>query len=150
MRILSRELAVPLTALVLTRGRPSRHKDVLARAAGARRSELLARFTWFVRHLTGSEQSARVAPFAIGSEARARKSAAGEFCQMNNKHAVRRDFALGIEPRRCARRTHRHRLTRLALTRRIAPRTAKIRLRASQAGDDRCANAGKKAICSMS
>ena len=44
MRILSRELAVPRAALVLTRGLTSRDKDVLARAAAARRPELLARF----------------------------------------------------------------------------------------------------------
>lgn len=44
MRILARELAVPLATLVLTRGLTSRDKDVLARFAGARRSELLARF----------------------------------------------------------------------------------------------------------
>ena len=44
MRILARELAVPLATLVLTRGLTSRDKDVLVRAAGARRAELLARF----------------------------------------------------------------------------------------------------------
>jgi hypothetical protein len=44
MRILSRELAVPLATLVLTRGVTSRDKDVLVRAAAARRSELLTRF----------------------------------------------------------------------------------------------------------
>ena len=44
MRILSRELSVPLATLVLTRGLTSRDKDVLARAADMRRSELLARF----------------------------------------------------------------------------------------------------------
>jgi uncharacterized protein (TIGR00251 family) len=44
MRILSRELAVPLAALVLTRGVSSRDKDVLVRAAAARQSELLTRF----------------------------------------------------------------------------------------------------------
>ena len=44
MRILARELAVPLATLVLTRGLTSSDKDVLARSAGARRAELLARF----------------------------------------------------------------------------------------------------------
>ena len=44
MRILARELAVPLATLVLTRGLTSRDKDVLARAAAARRPQLLARF----------------------------------------------------------------------------------------------------------
>ena len=44
MRILSRELSVPLATLVLTRGLTSRDKDVLVRAAAMRRSELLARF----------------------------------------------------------------------------------------------------------
>jgi len=45
MRILSRELAAPLSALILTRGVTSRDKDVLLRAAAARHSELLSRFT---------------------------------------------------------------------------------------------------------
>ena len=45
MRILSRELATPLAAFILTRGISSRDKDVLVRAAAARHSELLSRFT---------------------------------------------------------------------------------------------------------
>jgi uncharacterized protein YggU (UPF0235/DUF167 family) len=44
MRILSRELAVPLAMLILTRGVTSRDKDVLVRAAAARHAELVTRF----------------------------------------------------------------------------------------------------------
>lgn len=44
MRILSRELAVPLAALILRRGVTSRDKDVVVRAAAARHAELVARF----------------------------------------------------------------------------------------------------------
>jgi uncharacterized protein YggU (UPF0235/DUF167 family) len=44
MRILARELATPVAKLVLTRGLTGRDKDVLVRAAAARRSELIARF----------------------------------------------------------------------------------------------------------
>lgn len=44
MRILARELAVPVSALVLTRGVTSRDKDVLVRAAANRRTELISRF----------------------------------------------------------------------------------------------------------
>jgi uncharacterized protein len=44
MRILARELAVPVSSLVLTRGVTSRDKDVLVRAAANRRAELIARF----------------------------------------------------------------------------------------------------------
>jgi uncharacterized protein YggU (UPF0235/DUF167 family) len=44
MRILSRELAVPLAALVLTRGVTGRDKDVLVRAAAVRYAELVTRF----------------------------------------------------------------------------------------------------------
>ena len=44
MRILARELATPLATLVLMRGLTSRDKDVLVRAAAARRSELITRF----------------------------------------------------------------------------------------------------------
>ena len=45
MRILARELKVPVAALVLTRGVTSRDKDVRVRAAAARHAELIARFT---------------------------------------------------------------------------------------------------------
>jgi uncharacterized protein YggU (UPF0235/DUF167 family) len=45
MRVLARELAVPISSLVLTRGVTSRDKDVLVRAAAARHAELIARFT---------------------------------------------------------------------------------------------------------
>jgi uncharacterized protein YggU (UPF0235/DUF167 family) len=45
MRVLARELAVPVSSLVLTRGVTSRDKDVLVRAAAARHSALIARFT---------------------------------------------------------------------------------------------------------
>jgi hypothetical protein len=45
MRVLSRELAAPLTTLILTRGVSSRDKDVIVRAAAARHPELLARFS---------------------------------------------------------------------------------------------------------
>jgi uncharacterized protein YggU (UPF0235/DUF167 family) len=45
MRILARELAVPVSALVLTRGVTSRDKEVIVRAAATRRAELLARFS---------------------------------------------------------------------------------------------------------
>ena len=44
MRILARELAVPVSALVLTRGVTSRDKDVLVRAAANRRTDLISRF----------------------------------------------------------------------------------------------------------
>jgi uncharacterized protein len=44
IRILARELAVPRSTLILTRGVTSKDKDVLARAAAARHGELLARF----------------------------------------------------------------------------------------------------------
>lgn len=44
MRILSRELSVPLASLILTRGVSSRDKDVLIRGAAARVAELSARF----------------------------------------------------------------------------------------------------------
>jgi uncharacterized protein len=44
MRILARELATPVAALVLTRGVSSRDKDVLIRSAAARRAEIVARF----------------------------------------------------------------------------------------------------------
>jgi uncharacterized protein len=44
MRILARELAVPASALVLTRGVTSRDKDVLVRSAANRRADLVARF----------------------------------------------------------------------------------------------------------
>jgi uncharacterized protein YggU (UPF0235/DUF167 family) len=44
MRILARELAVPVSSLVLTRGVTSRDKDVLVRAAAARHADLIARF----------------------------------------------------------------------------------------------------------
>lgn len=44
IRILSRELSIPLASLVLTRGVTSRDKDVLVRAAAARHAELIARF----------------------------------------------------------------------------------------------------------
>jgi uncharacterized protein len=44
MRILARELALPVAALVLTRGMTSRDKDVLVRSAAARHAEILARF----------------------------------------------------------------------------------------------------------
>jgi uncharacterized protein YggU (UPF0235/DUF167 family) len=44
MRVLARELAVPVSSLVLTRGVSSRDKDVLVRSAATRRTELLARF----------------------------------------------------------------------------------------------------------
>jgi len=45
MRILARELAVPASALVLTRGVTSRDKDVLVRSAANRCAELIARFS---------------------------------------------------------------------------------------------------------
>jgi uncharacterized protein YggU (UPF0235/DUF167 family) len=44
MRILARELSLPVAALVLTRGVTSRDKDVLVRAAAARHAQLVARF----------------------------------------------------------------------------------------------------------
>jgi uncharacterized protein YggU (UPF0235/DUF167 family) len=44
MRILARELAVPVSALVLTRGVTSRDKDVLVRSAASRCADLIARF----------------------------------------------------------------------------------------------------------
>jgi uncharacterized protein YggU (UPF0235/DUF167 family) len=44
MRILARELAIPLSSLVLTRGVTSRDKDVLVRGAAVRHAELVARF----------------------------------------------------------------------------------------------------------
>lgn len=44
MRVLARELAVPVSSLVLTRGVSSRDKDVLVRSAATRRAELIARF----------------------------------------------------------------------------------------------------------
>jgi len=44
MRILARELAVPVSSLVLTRGVTSRDKDVLVRSAATRRANLIARF----------------------------------------------------------------------------------------------------------
>jgi hypothetical protein len=44
MRILARELAVPVSSLVLTRGVASRDKDVLIRAAAAEIDALIARF----------------------------------------------------------------------------------------------------------
>ena len=43
MRILARELAVPVSSLVLTRGVTSRDKDVLVRAAAIRYTGLIAR-----------------------------------------------------------------------------------------------------------
>jgi uncharacterized protein YggU (UPF0235/DUF167 family) len=45
MRILARELAVPVSSLVLTRGVTSRDKDVLVRSAANRYADLIARFT---------------------------------------------------------------------------------------------------------
>jgi uncharacterized protein YggU (UPF0235/DUF167 family) len=45
MRILARELAVPASALVLTRGVTSRDKDVLVRSAANRCADLIARFS---------------------------------------------------------------------------------------------------------
>jgi uncharacterized protein (TIGR00251 family) len=44
MKILARELSMPVSALVLTRGATSRDKDVLVRAAAARHGEIIARF----------------------------------------------------------------------------------------------------------
>jgi uncharacterized protein YggU (UPF0235/DUF167 family) len=44
MRILARELAVPVSSLVLTRGVTSRDKDVLVRGAATRHANLIARF----------------------------------------------------------------------------------------------------------
>ena len=44
MRILARELAVPMSSLVLTRGVTSRDKDVLVRAAAMRLADLITRF----------------------------------------------------------------------------------------------------------
>jgi uncharacterized protein YggU (UPF0235/DUF167 family) len=44
MRILSRELSMPLATLILTRGVTSRDKDVLVRAGAVRLPELLTRF----------------------------------------------------------------------------------------------------------
>ena len=44
MRILARELAVPVSSLVLTRGVTNRDKDVLVRAAAIRYADLIARF----------------------------------------------------------------------------------------------------------
>ncbi len=44
MRILARELSLPVAALVLTRGLTSRDKDVLVRAAASRHAQLIARF----------------------------------------------------------------------------------------------------------
>jgi hypothetical protein len=44
MRILARELAVPVSSLVLTRGVTSRDKDVLVRSAAADVGELVSRF----------------------------------------------------------------------------------------------------------
>jgi uncharacterized protein len=45
MRVLARELSVPVSSLVLTRGVTSRDKDVLVRSAGTRFAELVARFS---------------------------------------------------------------------------------------------------------
>lgn len=45
MKILARELATPLSTLVLKRGLSSRDKDVVVRSAAARHAELIARFT---------------------------------------------------------------------------------------------------------
>ena len=45
MRILARELAVPVSSLVLTRGVTGRDKDVLVRSAATRHAALIARFT---------------------------------------------------------------------------------------------------------
>jgi uncharacterized protein len=45
IRMLARELGVPLSSLVLMRGVTSRDKDVIVRAAGARHAELVARFS---------------------------------------------------------------------------------------------------------
>jgi uncharacterized protein YggU (UPF0235/DUF167 family) len=44
MRILARELAVPVSTLVLTRGVTGRDKDVVVRSAAHRYAELVARF----------------------------------------------------------------------------------------------------------
>ncbi len=44
MRILARELAVPMSSLVLTRGVTSRDKDVLVRSAAMRLADLITRF----------------------------------------------------------------------------------------------------------
>ncbi|MEJ1966421.1 MAG: DUF167 domain-containing protein [Gammaproteobacteria bacterium] len=44
MRLLARELSVPIASLVLTRGSTSRDKDVLVRAAATRHAALLSRF----------------------------------------------------------------------------------------------------------
>jgi hypothetical protein len=44
MRILARELTVPVSSLVLTRGVSSRDKDVLVRSAATRHIDLIARF----------------------------------------------------------------------------------------------------------
>jgi uncharacterized protein YggU (UPF0235/DUF167 family) len=44
LRILAKELATPISSLVLLRGVTSRDKDVLVRAAAVRRSELVSRF----------------------------------------------------------------------------------------------------------
>jgi uncharacterized protein len=44
MRMLARELSVPVSSLVLTRGVTSRDKDVLVRAAAARLADLISRF----------------------------------------------------------------------------------------------------------
>lgn len=45
MRILARELDMPVASLVLTRGVTSRDKDVLVRSAAARHIEIIAQFT---------------------------------------------------------------------------------------------------------
>ena len=44
MRILARELAVPVSTLVLTRGVTSRDKAVLVRAGAVRYADLISRF----------------------------------------------------------------------------------------------------------
>jgi uncharacterized protein (TIGR00251 family) len=45
MRLLARELAMPVAAFVLTRGMTSRDKDVRVRSAAARHAEFISRFT---------------------------------------------------------------------------------------------------------
>jgi uncharacterized protein YggU (UPF0235/DUF167 family) len=45
MRLLARELAMPVAAFVLRRGMTSRDKDVLVRSAAARHAEFIARFS---------------------------------------------------------------------------------------------------------
>jgi uncharacterized protein YggU (UPF0235/DUF167 family) len=44
MRILARELSMPVASLVLTRGVSSRDKDVLVKSAAARRAQIITRF----------------------------------------------------------------------------------------------------------